>query len=164
MSEIIETINTSNIAEIIETSSNIAEKVENTLNTEPTVSIKADYSTLFIKFGRPKMKPEDKKPRKRRSKKQPVTMEIEAVELKDHLAEKIHKLEVLKGQWNEYYRKNRGKILCRKKELREAKERMLNESMGVVKVEKRGRKRSGGVFDRERVCGLKCLSKFFVIR
>jgi hypothetical protein len=49
------------------------------------------------------------------------------------------------------------RILCRKKELGEAKERMLNESMGGVKIERRGRKRSGGVVDMERVCGLKCL-------
>jgi hypothetical protein len=60
------------------------------------------------------MKPEDKKPRKRRSKKQPITIAMEiqpqAVELKDHLEEKIHKWEVLKGQWNEYYRKNRERI------------------------------------------------------
>jgi hypothetical protein len=36
-------------------------------------------------------------------------------------------------------------------------EKMLNESMGVVqKIERRGRKRSGGV-NRERVCGLKCV-------
>jgi hypothetical protein len=156
MSEINETTNTSNIAETIENTFNIAQ------NTEPIINktSKPDYSTLFQKRGRPKMKPEDKKPRKRRSKKQPVTipMELEAVELKDHLQEKVHKLEVLKGQWNDYYRKNRERILCRKKELREAKERMLNESMGVVqKIERRGRKRSGDVGNVERVCGLKCL-------
>jgi hypothetical protein len=154
MSEIIETINTSNIAENVENTLNIAQ------NIEPIINKKPDYSTLFIKRGRPKMKPEDKKPRKRRSKKQPITMEL-AVELKDHLQENVHKLEILKGQWNDYYRKNRERILCRKKELREAKERMLNESMGVVKVERRGRKRSGGdmnmeverVHEMERICG-----------
>jgi hypothetical protein len=91
------------------------------------------------------MKPEDKKPRKRRSKKQPITTDIlEAVELKDHLEEKICKLEALREQWNGYYRQNRQRILCRKKELREAKERMLNEALGVEKVERRGRKRGGG--------------------
>jgi hypothetical protein len=138
--------------------SEIIEPTENTLNKEPIINHKPDYSTLFQKRGRPKMKPEDKKPRKRRSKKQTITipMELEAVELKDHLEEKIHKLEVLKGQWNEYYRKNRERILCRKKELREAKERMLNESMGVTqKIERRGRKR--GSINMERVRGLKCL-------
>jgi hypothetical protein len=87
--------------------------------------------------------------------------QVQAVELKDHLVEKIHKLEVLKAQWNEYYRKNRERILCRKKKLREAKERMLNESLGIVqKIERRGRKRSGGDINREvdmeRICGLKC--------
>jgi hypothetical protein len=42
--------------------------------------------------------------------------------------------------------RNRERMLRRKKELREAKERMLNESMGVVqKIERRGRKRSVGI-------------------
>jgi hypothetical protein len=122
------------------------EITENTLNIEPITNKKPkpDYSTLFQKRGRPKMKPEDKKPRKRRSKKQPITtaIELEAVELKDHLEENIHNLEALKGQWNDYYRKNRERILCRKKELREAKEKLLNESMGISqKIERRGRKR-----------------------
>jgi hypothetical protein len=117
--------------------SEIIETTENTPNIESIINKKPDYSTLFKKRGRPKMKPEDKKPRKRRSKKQPIPMELEAVELKDHLEEKIHKLEVLKGQWNDSYRKNRERILC-KKELREAKERLLSESMGVVqKIERR---------------------------
>jgi hypothetical protein len=128
MSEIIETTNTSNTAGTIENTSKNVTQI-----TEPIVNKKPDYSTLFQKRGIPKMKPEDKKPRKRRSKKQPITIAMEGVvELKDHLEEKIHNLEVLKGQWNEYYRKNRERILCRKKELREAKERMLSESMGVT--------------------------------
>jgi hypothetical protein len=146
----------------------MSEPTEITLNiadtTGPINSTNAtagapDYSTLFVKRGRPKMKPEEKKPRKRRYKK--ATVEKEQLEEglpKDHLEEKLHKWEVLKGQWNEYYRKNRERILCRKKELRQAKERVLNESMGgVQKMERRGRKRSGGVVDGERLSGLKCL-------
>jgi hypothetical protein len=62
------------------------------------------------------MKPEDKKPRKRKNKKATVEKEQlegqpQAVELKDHLQEKIHTLKVLKGQWNEYYRNNREDIM-----------------------------------------------------
>jgi hypothetical protein len=49
---------------------------------------------------------------------------VQAAEQKHHRQEKLHKLEVLKGQWNEYYRKKRESVLCKKKELREAKERM----------------------------------------
>jgi hypothetical protein len=96
------------------------------------------------------MKPEDKKPRKRKSVKGTVEKEqLQGVKLKDHLQEKIHKLEVLKGQWNDYYRKNRERILCGKKELRQAPEKFLNESMGVVKKIRRGWKRSGGVINME---------------
>jgi hypothetical protein len=154
------TENTENVgkaSDIIETN----EKV----STVETIMKTPNYATLYKTRGRPKMKPEDKKPRKRKSKVEAVEGEQVDVVANDDLEEKIHKLEVLKGQWNEYYRKNRERILYRKKELREAKERMLNESMGVVKVERRGRKRSGGVMNREvdmehemdRVCGLKCL-------
>jgi hypothetical protein len=49
------------------------------------------------------MKPEDKKPRKRQSKQQP-TMEIQQEEPNEDL---VHKLEVLKEQWNTYYKRNR---------------------------------------------------------
>jgi hypothetical protein len=74
-----------------------------------------DYSTLYQKRGRPKMKPEDKKLRKRKTTNEPA-MEIQQVEPNDDL---VHKLEVLKEQWNEYYKRNRERILKRKKELRE---------------------------------------------
>jgi hypothetical protein len=87
-----------------------------------------------MKRGRPKMKPEEKKPRKRRCKK--ATVEKEQLEEglpMDDLEEKVHKLEILKEQWNSYYKKNRERILKRKKEVREAKERMLNETLGMPK-------------------------------
>jgi hypothetical protein len=54
----------------------------------------------------------------------------------------VHKLEVLE-QWNSYYKRNRERILKRKKELREAKERMLNETPRMQKMERRGRKSKG---------------------
>jgi hypothetical protein len=95
-----------------------------------------NFATLYEKRGRPKMKPEDKKIRKRKSKQQP-TMEIQQEEPNDDL---VHKLEVLKGQWNNYYKRNRERILSRKKELREAKEKLLNETLGMHKIERRGRK------------------------
>jgi hypothetical protein len=111
-----------------------------------------DYSTLLMKKGRPKMKPEEKKIRKRKSKQEP-TMETQQEEPNDDL---VHKLEVLKEQWNSYYKRNRERILKRKKELREAKERMLNESLGVVqKMERRGRKPKG--IDLDRIAMIKCL-------
>jgi hypothetical protein len=86
------------------------------------------------------MKPEDKKPRKRRCQKATVEKEQleegpQAVALKDDLEEKVHKWEVLKGQWNGDNRRNRERILCRKKELREAKERLVNETLGMQKME-----------------------------
>jgi hypothetical protein len=110
-----------------------------------------DYSTLYKARGRPKMKPEEKKPRKRKSTKEP-TMEIQQAEPNDDL---VHKLEILKEQWNSYYKKNRERILKRKKELREAKERMLNETLGMKKMERRGRKPKG--IDLDRIAMIKCL-------
>jgi hypothetical protein len=103
-----------------------------------------DYSTLYQKRGRPKIKPEDKKISKRKSKQQP-TMQIQQVEPTNDL---VHKLEVLKEQWNEYYKRNRERILKRKKELREAKEKLLTETLGRQKMERRGRKRGDINMDR----------------
>jgi hypothetical protein len=104
-----------------------------------------DYSTLYQKRGRAKMKPEDKKIRKRQSTNGP-TMEIQQEGPNEDL---VHKLEILKEQWNSYYRRNRERILKRKKELREAKERLLNETLGPVqKMERRGRKRGDIKMDR----------------
>jgi hypothetical protein len=102
----------------------------------------------------------DKKPRKRRCQKATVEKEQleegpQAVALKDDLEEKVHKWEVLKGQWNGDNRRNRERILCRKKELREAKERLVNETLGMQKMERRGRKPKG--IDLDRIAMIKCL-------
>jgi hypothetical protein len=128
----------------------MSETIEN-VNKEEIIKT-PNYSALYKTRGRPKMKPEDKKPRKRKSKQQP-TMEIQQEEPNEDL---VHKLEVLKEQWNSYYKKNRERILKRKKELREAKERMLNETLRVVqKLERRGRKPKG--IDLDRIAMIKCL-------
>jgi hypothetical protein len=131
------------------------ENTENVQKEEKEVIMKTttvDYSTLLMKKGRPKMKPEEKKVRKRKSKQQP-TMEIQQVEPNEDL---VHKLELLKEQWNSYYKKNRERILKRKKELREAKEKLCNETLGVVqKMERRGRKPKG--IDLDRIAMIKCL-------
>jgi hypothetical protein len=109
----------------------MSETIENVKKEE---IIKPDYTKLYKTRGRPTMKPEDKKPRKRKSKMETVEkLQLEELPKKDDLEGKVHKLEALKEQWNGYYRQNRQRILCRKKELREAKERMLNEALGVVK-------------------------------
>jgi chromosome segregation ATPase len=138
--------------------------------TENTVNINSnetwttpDFSILFKQKGRPKMKPEDKKPRKRKSKLQAIAEihpylqpQVEQTEgPKDDLQLKIHKLEALKSEWNEYYRRNRDRILSRKKQLREAKEMMVNECLGIEKVERRGRKCKE--INMERIGMIKCL-------
>jgi hypothetical protein len=69
----------------------------------------------------------------------------------DELQVKVNKLETLKEQWNGYYKKNRERILHKKTELREAKEKLLNESLGVVKVERRGRKRTGVLSNEKQI-------------
>jgi hypothetical protein len=128
----------------------MSETIEN-VNKEEEIIKTPNYSALYKARGRPKMKPEDKKPRKRKSKQQP-TMEIQQEEPNDDL---VHKLEVLKQQWNSYYKKNRERILKRKKELREAKEKLLNETLGMHKMERRGRKPKG--IDLDRIAMIKCL-------
>jgi hypothetical protein len=123
------------------------------VNKEEEIIKTPNYSALYKARGRPKMKPEEKKPRKRKSKQQQPTMEIQQVEPNEDL---VHKLEVLKEQWNSYYKKNRERILKRKKELREAKEKLCNETLGVVqKMERRGRKPKG--IDLDRIAMIKCL-------
>jgi hypothetical protein len=132
----------------------MSENTENVQKEEKEVTMKnttVDYSTLLMKKGRPKMKPEDKKIRKRKSK-QKVTMEIQQEEPNEDV---VHKLEVLKEQWNSYYKKNRERILKRKKELREAKEKLCNETLGMQKLERRGRKPKE--IDLDRIAMIKCL-------
>jgi hypothetical protein len=137
---------------------------ENTENTNSEQRTPPDFSILFKKRGRPKMKPEDKKPRKRKSKQQTIAeihpylqphVEEQTEGPKDDLQLKIHKLEALKSEWNGYYRRNRNRILARKKQLREAKERMVNECLGIEKVERRGRKCKE--INMERIGMIKCL-------
>jgi hypothetical protein len=72
-------------------------------------------------------------------------MQLQQEELNGDL---VHKLEVLKEQLNSYYKRNRERILERKKELREAKEKLLNETLGMYKMERRGRKRGDIDLDR----------------
>jgi hypothetical protein len=72
-------------------------------------------------------------------------MQLQQEELNGDL---VHKLEVLKEQLNSYYKRNRERILERKKELREAKEKLLNETLGMYKMGRRGRKRGDIVLDR----------------
>jgi hypothetical protein len=59
------------MTEPTEITSNIADTTGR-INSTNTTAGAPDYSTLFMKRGRPKMKPEDKKPRKRRCKKATV--------------------------------------------------------------------------------------------
>jgi hypothetical protein len=132
----------------------MSENTENVQKEEKEVIMKTttvDYSTLYQKRGRPKMKPEEKKIRKRKSTKEPI-MEAQQEEPNDDL---VHKLEILKEQWNSYYKKNRERILKRKKELREAKEKLCNETLGMQKRERRGRKPKG--IDLDRIAMIKCL-------
>jgi hypothetical protein len=136
----------------IEREKHMSETIENIIKEEEIIKT-PNYSALYKARGRPKMKPEEKKPRKRKSKQQQPTMEIQQEEPNEDL---VHKLEILKEQWNSYYKRNRERILKRKKELREAKERLLNESLGVVqKMERRGRKPKG--IDLDRIAMIKCL-------
>jgi hypothetical protein len=85
------------------------------------------------------MNPEEKKPRRRRTSKQQPDIQEQQQEqqqelqpqpqpiiLVDELQIKIQKLAVLKVKWNEYYQKNRERILKRKKELRERVKKKLS--------------------------------------
>jgi hypothetical protein len=126
-----------------------------------------DFSKLYNKRGRPKMKPEDKKPRKRSTKQQQQIGEIQQEQSIEQPVEQlieqpiddvevsVQKLKALKTQWNRYYKRNRERILKRKKELREAKEKLLHETLGMQKVERRGRKPK--VIDIENIGMIKCL-------
>jgi hypothetical protein len=123
----------------IEKEKHISETMENVIKEEEIIKT-PNYSALYKARGRPKMKPEDKKPRKRKSSKQQQTIEKQQEEPNEDL---VHKLEILKEQWNSYYKRNRERILKRKKELREAKEKLCNETLGMQKMERRGRKPKG---------------------
>jgi hypothetical protein len=119
-----------------------------------------DFSPIYKTRGRPKMKPEDKKPRRKRTNKQQPAIQEQPVEQPieqpiDELQVSVQKLKALKTQWNSYYKRNRERILKRKKELREAKERVLHETLGMQKVERRGRKPK--VIDIENIGMIKCL-------
>lgn len=124
-----------------------------------------DFSPIYKKRGRPKMNPEEKKPRQRKTnKQQPPTnpdsqqqqdQEDQPLKIVDELQKKVQKLAVLKAQWNDYYKRNRERILKRKKELRESKERIVNETLGMQKQEHRGRKQKE--INIERVQKMKCL-------
>lgn len=128
-------------------------------NTERII----DFSPIYKKRGRPKMNPEDKKPRRKRTNKnQPAIQEQPIEQPIDELGVSVHKLKALKTQWNSYYKRNRERILKRKKELREAKERLLHETLGMQKLERRGRKPK--VIDIENIGMIKCLHKIPVIQ
>jgi hypothetical protein len=119
-----------------------------------------DFTPIYKKRGRPKMKPKDKKPRRKRTNKQQPAIQEQPVEQPieqpiDDLGVSVQKLKALKAQWNSYYKRNRERILKRKKELREAKERLLHETLGMQKVERRGRKPK--VIDIENIGMIKCL-------
>jgi hypothetical protein len=114
-----------------------------------------DFTPIYKKRGRPKMKPEDKKPRKRKSKQQPATQEEQQQEEPND--DLVQKLEALKAQWNSYYKRNRERILKRKKELREAKEGLLNDTFRIQKTERRGRKPKE--IDLGRIAMIKCLQR-----
>ena len=87
------------------------------------------------------MNPEDKKPRRKKTnKQQPAIQEQPVKQPIDELQVSLQRLKALKTQWNSYYKRNRERILKRKKELREAKEKLLHETLGTQKLEQRGRK------------------------
>jgi hypothetical protein len=105
--------------------------------------ITIDFTPLYKQRGRPKKCPDDKKPR------------ISAVKATITQQQAIHKLATLKAKWNNYYKQNRERILQRKKELREAKERLIHEALGMKKKEYPGRKPQEIEIDK--LDSIKCL-------